>query len=316
LQKGEKVAGDMLRAAANPEAAAMAMAQYERFFGWNKANNAEMQKRLELTRQIHAELQQGALPAGQGARHEINVPAPPFVDDRLNQLMADAAIKARIARGEFSALGDEFVEAAMKLPATRAQILALGGDLEKLPALIRQAAAGFKDLQRAQDLAKAADDFGKAFGRAFEDAILKAKSFQDVLKSLGQEIARIMLRLLVLNQLERTLKNVFSSFLGGFGGGGGDPGFIGPPMPPGMAGAAGPTGTPSPQMGPASVPEPRAPVTRQAGPTLQVTNNIDARGADAAAVARIERGLDESNRTFARRVGAVVHTRQVRHVRL
>lgn len=43
--------------------------------------------------------------------------------------------------------------------------------------------------------------------------------------------------------------------------------------------------------------------------------NIDARGADAAAVARLERGLAERDRKFGSMVDARVDTRQVRRTR-
>jgi hypothetical protein len=212
--------------------------------------------------------------------------------------MRDIALKTRIARGEFSALGDEFVEAAMKLPETRKKIIELGGDLEKMPEQIRRAAAGFKEFQRAQDLAKAADDFGKAFGRAFEDAILKAKTLEDALKALGQEIARLMLRLLVTNTLERTLRSAFLGFSGLFGGGAG-------PAAPALG---------VPRMG---APSPALAPTSRGAPAMSTMNvTINAPGADAAALERVKRSVDELNRSFNPRVGAAVHMRQVRRTRL
>jgi hypothetical protein len=293
----------MLRAAGDPEAAARAMAAFERFAGWNKEGNVELQKRIDLTRQFYDLLvKNGAAAAGaagQGRPSVTVTSAPPFVDDRLAQLMQEVALKTRIARGEFNALGDEFVEAAMKLPATRAQILALGGDLEKMPIQIRQAAAAFKELERAQDLKKAADDFGKAFGRAFEDMILKAKSFEDALKALGQEIARLMLRLLVTNTLERTLTSAFLGLGRAIGGG----------LP---LGGAAPL-----SRGPAGPASPAAPSAARGAPaTSMMTVTINAPGADAAALERVKRSVDELHRGFNQRVGAAIHTRQVRHVRL
>jgi hypothetical protein len=298
LSNGEKKAGDMLKAAGDPEAAARAMAAFERFQGWNKEGNSELQKRIALTKQYYDILIKNGATAESGRPSVTVTPTPPFIDDRLGELMRDIALKTRIARGEFSALGDEFVEAAMKLPETRKKIIELGGDLEKMPEQIRRAAAGFKEFQRAQDLAKAADDFGKAFGRAFEDAILKAKTLEDALKALGQEIARLMLRLLVTNTLERTLRSAFLGFSGLFGGGAG-------PAAPALG---------TPRMG---APSPALAPTSRGAPAMSTMNvTINAPGADAAALERVKRSVDELHRGFNQRVGAAIHTRQVRHVRL
>jgi hypothetical protein len=77
------------------------------------------------------------------------------------------------------------------------------------------------------DLAKQQNSFGNelglTFASAFEDAIVKGKSFKDVLRGLGEDILRITTRKFVTEPLG----NLFSNFLGGinfgslFGGGAG-----------------------------------------------------------------------------------------------
>ncbi|MCH8196461.1 MAG: hypothetical protein IH904_00120 [Proteobacteria bacterium] len=54
-------------------------------------------------------------------------------------------------------------------------------------------------------------DLSHVVGTAFEDAVLGAKSFTDVLRALGQDIVRITLRLLVIKQLEASIAGAFGS---------------------------------------------------------------------------------------------------------
>lgn len=63
----------------------------------------------------------------------------------------------------------------------------------------------------ARNSQRAMADLSHVVGTAFEDAVLGAKSFTDVLRALGQDIVRITLRLLVIKQLEASIAGAFGS---------------------------------------------------------------------------------------------------------
>lgn len=225
-------------------------------------------------------------------------------DPEVAKALEDTAFKARLARGEFDLLAEGFPEMVRGFELSRAAIINFNGSVSTLSPELLVLNQRMRELGQAKDLQKAADDFGKAFGRAFEDAVLKAKDFRDVLKSLTEELARVMLRLLITNQLERGLKSAFSSAFGGLGGGllGGIGAIFG-----GFGGLPR-TAVPAPK---AAMPSARG---APAGTTV-MNISIDARGADRAAVVRIEAGLNELSRTLPQRVGHIARDRQVRNLR-
>lgn len=59
--------------------------------------------------------------------------------------------------------------------------------------------------QPAENLSNAAKDLGLTFSSAFEDAIVGAKSFQEILQSLAQDISRIITRELVTEPLAKSV---------------------------------------------------------------------------------------------------------------
>lgn len=74
-------------------------------------------------------------------------------------------------------------------------------------------------------LTGSAKDLGLTFSSAFEDAIVGAQSFSDVLKGLASDIARILIR----KSVTEPLAEAFGNVIGGFGkkkGGGGGKGFF------------------------------------------------------------------------------------------
>lgn len=84
--------------------------------------------------------------------------------------------------------------------------------------------AGEDYTKTIDNLNKKTDDTGRAFDQffsratsGFEDAIVKGKSFGDVMKGLEGDIARLILRLTILDPLSKALSGAFS---GGSGGGG------------------------------------------------------------------------------------------------
>ena len=136
--------------------------------------------------------------------------------------------------------------------------------------------------RRGERTGQFANQLGLSFSSAFEDAILKGKSFSDVLKGLEQDIARIIIRSAVTAPLANAIGGGVQSLMGSlpFGGARADGG----PVSGGMAYLVG-------ERGPEIV-VPRSsgtviPNDRIGGPSISQTFNIDARGADASMVPRL-----------------------------
>ena len=176
--------------------------------------------------------------------------------------------------------------------------------------------------RRTERTSQFANQLGFSFSSAFEDAILKGKSFSDVLKGIEQDIARVIIRSAVTAPLANAIgggvQSVMSSFSGFFGGAGGvtatpttggisqNPfGFAnggimtaGGPLPLNRYAMGGIANSPQLAMfGEGRTPEAyvplpdgrRIPVAMQggSGTTFAPTYNIDARGADASMVPRL-----------------------------
>ena len=127
-----------------------------------------------------------------------------------------------------------------------------------------------------------ANQLGFSFSSAFEDAILKGKSFSDVLKGLEQDIARIIIRSAITAPLGNAIAGGVQSLVGSisFGGARAEGG----PVSGGMAYLVG-------ERGPEIV-VPRnsgtvIPNERLGGVSFAPTYNIDARGADASMLPRL-----------------------------
>lgn len=306
LDEGEKKAGDMLRAAGNPEEAARAMAVFERFKGFNDENSKEFQARLAQTKAYVAALGQIA---DTTLKLTVSKPAA-IVDPDVGKALEDIAFKTRLAAGDFRVLATGFPEMVHGFQLSKAAIDNFGGSVTTLSPQLQQLNAAMENFARAQELATAAKDFGKAFGTAFEQAIIYGKSLQDVMKGLIQEIERVILRLLVTGPLERFLT---STFLGAFGG------LIshasGGPVSPGRAYLVGERGPEVMVPSASGTIVPNGALPRMGGSIVVApVFNVDARGADMAAVVRIQRGLDDVVRTLPKTVTSIMHTQQVRRV--
>lgn len=136
--------------------------------------------------------------------------------------------------------------------------------------------------RRGERTGQFANQLGLSFSSAFEDAILKGKSFSDVLKGLEQDIARIIIRSAVTAPLANAIGGGVQSLMGSFSFGGARA--DGGPVIGGMAYLVG-------ERGPEIV-VPRSSGTviandRIGGPSITQTFNIDARGADASMVPRL-----------------------------
>jgi tape measure domain-containing protein len=83
---------------------------------------------------------------------------------------------------------------------------------EKQTDLIEKRQRDFEQWLSNQTLVKLATNLGFSFASAFEEAIIRAEEFQDVLKGLAEDVIRLTTRLLVTQPLASFL----SSFIGGF----------------------------------------------------------------------------------------------------
>ena len=134
--------------------------------------------------------------------------------------------------------------------------------------------------RRTERTSQFANQLGFSFSSAFEDAILKGKSFSDVLKGLEQDIARVIIRSAITAPLGNAIAGGVQSIMPSFGGARADGG----PVTGGMAYLVG-------ERGPEIV-VPRSSGTviandRIGGPSITQNFNIDARGADASMVPRL-----------------------------
>lgn len=76
---------------------------------------------------------------------------------------------------------------------------------------------GINDVaEETQRTGQFANQLGFSFSSAFEDAILKGKSFSDVLKGLEQDIARLIIRASVTQPLANAISGGVNSMMGGF----------------------------------------------------------------------------------------------------
>lgn len=233
----------------------------------------------------------------------------------------------------------------LKTAADRAEIELTPEKLAQLDAIASAYAQQVAQLERVkkghEDAAKAAEYLGEAAVDAMSDIILDGKNAGEVMQQLVKSIAKAVLQAALMGSGplgglfgSGLLKGLFGSITGASFAGGGVMTAAGPlPL---RRYAAGGVAT-SPQLAlygegtrpEAYVPLPdgrRIPValampamrdlTGRSGGSPQVVFSpvIDARGADAAAVARLERGLAALAASIPRQVAAVQRMRDVRGV--
>lgn len=130
-----------------------------------------------------------------------------------------------------------------------------------------------------RETASLAKELGLTFASAFEDAIVQGKKFADILRGMGQDIARILLRQSVTKPAADALGQLLGGIrIPGFAGGGS---FV----------VGGNGGTDSQLVAFRASPNERVTVEtpgQQAGRAQSFSFHIDARGADVGVAARIE----------------------------
>lgn len=168
---------------------------------------AEIDKRKELKKAIEDAVEQGAaldaaLIAGEQAAQAAERRRAENRQSQLKGLLSntDEERFARI-REDVALLAEEF-EAGRLQGGAEQYIQAIKGLVGETATEIEKTKSGV-------------DDLGLSFASAFEDAIVGGKSFQDVLKGIGQDILRIGVR----KAITEPLGNFFTSAMGGaFGG--------------------------------------------------------------------------------------------------
>jgi hypothetical protein len=192
---------------------------------------------------------------------------------------------------------------------------------------------------REKEAASAAKELGLTFASAFEDAIVQGKELSDVLKGLAMDVARIFARKMITEPTAELFTNIAKGAMSSGGGGlfsglfGAGTGAAGaelgglsafssgwaPDAYVGFAGAfadggdftvGGAGGTDSQLVAFRASPGENVSI-RKPGQADGATYFIDARGADAAGLARLERRIEALNGSIERRaVSAVANARQ------
>ncbi|MPZ58434.1 MAG: hypothetical protein GEU91_18465 [Rhizobiales bacterium] len=201
---------------------------------------------------------------------------------------------------------------------------------EAMRAKIEQTATSYAML--AQKVEEARERFNvvkstmEGIASKFEDALVAladgskkaGEAFSDMAKGIVSDLLRMIIRMQITIPLAKSLMSIFG---GGGGGGGFGSLFAGFGKLFGFAqggsfAVAGAGGIDSQMVAFRATPNERVTVTKpgqgMGGNVYAPVYNIDARGADAGAVARIERGLMERDRTFNDRVASVNRTMRVR----
>lgn len=104
-----------------------------------------------------------------------------------------------------------------RLLALRERLIAAGYEVKAVEEMIAEARMNAYDKlfpsETADQLAQLRDiaqQFGSAIGTAFEDAIISGSNLRDVLKSLEQDIIRIVTRQLVTKPLEKAITDIIN----------------------------------------------------------------------------------------------------------
>lgn len=212
---------------------------------------------------------------------------------------------------EQAALGKSKTEQRIMQALRRADVDATSAQGQQIANLITQIEAEKESLKAASD---AADFMRDALKDSFSDLIPEIETGNRALDSFINKLIQASAEAMFFGS------GPLASFFGGSGGGllsglfGGGRAVGGgvDPWRDYLVGENGPEivriGSRGGRVGEASMGE-------GGGFTYAPKYNIDARGADQAAIARLERGLAERDRTEAKRVGGYEHTRKTRGTR-
>lgn len=219
--------------------------------------------------------------------------------DKLNSLLDDTPIrKTKELQDNLKLIDDAFFDGHISA--------------EEWTQGIEKATGNVDGLGKATKDAKSfADELGFTFSSSFEKAIIGGEKFSDVLKGLAEDVARLFVRQTITKPLADAAGDLFSNFDWGSlvpsakGNVFSAPGLSAysgqivdrPTLFPfasgvGLMGEAGPEAIMPLKRGP----DGKLGVSGGGGVVIQITNQIDARGADAGVEQRIRRAIDEGDR--------------------
>jgi tape measure domain-containing protein len=116
----------------------------------------------------------------------------------------DAALRKQEIEAELAKQGIELTK------EQRDQIDKYISDIEKQTDMLED------QKKTSDDLKKTYDELGDSFSSAFEDAIINGEKLGDVLRSLGQDIARLLLKKTIGGSLEDSIGGLVGNIFGGF----------------------------------------------------------------------------------------------------
>jgi len=177
----------------------------------------------------------------------------------------------------------------------------------------------FEFRQRWQGLNDTAQFAGNQLIDVIEKATEKSQTFGQIMQGVLRTITRELLQAAITGQgAFAKILGTASDIPGGTGGLAGAilsavPKFAGGGVSSGGLAMVGERGPELVNLSPGARVMPADATRRQGGGvTLAITNNVDATGADAAAIARLERGLAASNRSIEKRAVAAVASHGMR----
>ena len=173
------------------------------------------------------------LPAGpKAAKYDYMTTFPPVKKPELPAWVEETVQReeevGEIAKKYMPALRTE-IALTGKLGEARAharQVMKLENDLREKGLeksaegirLMERQAYWLKELEKAQRLARIADDIGASFANAFEDMIFEAKKFDEVMRSIIRSIARSVMQNLIFQPMGLAISGAISGGLSGLFG--------------------------------------------------------------------------------------------------
>ena len=135
---------------------------------------------------------------------------------KLEETRADLEAAIAEAKAKGNRQEQEALEKARKAIEVRLDLTSVLTDEQKeiLRILLEQKKVNEEFIDRQKELQQAAKGFARAITKGMEDAILGANSLRDALAGVLEEIAKILLRVALLSQIENALTGVFGGVFG------------------------------------------------------------------------------------------------------
>jgi len=223
--------------------------------------------------------------AAEPVRLTVNKPAatgdPDLLADQeaARKMLDELTFKTRLARGEFSQFAEGFPEAARAAGLFGTNLKPAVTTIAELPQHLKDVNAEMDKLNQAKKIGEMMKGVADAIGKAFEDAIVEGKSLSEVLQALYKDL----LRLLIRKMFTEPFGNFLTAAIPKMANGG--------PVRAGTMYEVGERGREMfvPRVDGRIVSNQELKSLPSGGGGITYAPVIDARGADVAAVARLER---------------------------